>query len=82
VALAASGLPVCARWLPRARKSCSSTSTPTGLPRLRRELGADRSAFVAADVADAEQTRKYVGETVARWGKIDVLFSNAGNDGP
>jgi NAD(P)-dependent dehydrogenase (short-subunit alcohol dehydrogenase family) len=47
-----------------------------------RELGTDRAAFVAADVTDAAQTRKYVGDTVARWGKIDVLFSNAGNDGP
>jgi NAD(P)-dependent dehydrogenase (short-subunit alcohol dehydrogenase family) len=47
-----------------------------------RALGTDKAAFVAADVADAAQARKYVGDTVARWGKIDVLFSNAGNDGP
>ena len=47
-----------------------------------RELGTDKAAFVAADVTDAAQTRKYVDDTVARWGKIDVLFSNAGNDGP
>ena len=47
-----------------------------------RELGTDRAAFVAANVTDAAQTRKYVDDTVARWGKIDVLFSNAGNDGP
>jgi len=46
-----------------------------------RELGTDNAAFVAADVTDAAQTRNYVEETVARWGKIDVLFSNAGNDG-
>jgi NAD(P)-dependent dehydrogenase (short-subunit alcohol dehydrogenase family) len=47
-----------------------------------RELNSNRAACVAADVTDAAQTRNYVGETVARWGKIDVLFSNAGNDGP
>src|SRR5271169_2469909 len=47
-----------------------------------RELGTDKAAFVAADVTDAAQTRKYVDDTVARWGKIDVLFSNAGDDGP
>ena len=52
------------------------------LARTVHELGADKAAFVAADVTDAAQTRKYVDETVARWGKIDVLFSNAGNDGP
>jgi NAD(P)-dependent dehydrogenase (short-subunit alcohol dehydrogenase family) len=47
-----------------------------------RELGTDRAAFVAADVTDAAQTRNYVDQTVARFGKVDVLFSNAGNDGP
>ena len=71
-----------ARCSPRARKSCWSISTPTGSPRTVRELGTDKAAFVAADVTDAAQTRNYVDETVARWGKIDVLFSNAGNDGP
>jgi NAD(P)-dependent dehydrogenase (short-subunit alcohol dehydrogenase family) len=35
----------------------------------------------AADVADAAQTRAYIDATVAKWGKIDVLFSNAGNPG-
>jgi len=52
------------------------------LARTVRELGTDKAAFVAADVADAAATRNYVEQTVARWGKIDVLFSNAGNDGP
>ena len=52
------------------------------LARTVRELGTDKAAFVAADVTDAAQTRKYVDDTVARWGKIDVLFSNAGSDGP
>jgi NAD(P)-dependent dehydrogenase (short-subunit alcohol dehydrogenase family) len=47
-----------------------------------RGLNTDKAAFVAADVTDAAQTRRYVTETVDRWGKIDVLFSNAGNDGP
>jgi NAD(P)-dependent dehydrogenase (short-subunit alcohol dehydrogenase family) len=47
-----------------------------------RELGTDNAAYTAANVADAAQTRKYVENTVSRWGKIDVLFSNAGNDGP
>ena len=38
--------------------------------------------YTVADVTKAEQVRNYVEATVARWGKIDVLFSNAGNDGP
>ena len=52
------------------------------LARTIRDLKTDKAAFVVADVTDATQTRRYVSETVARWGKVDVLFSNAGNDGP
>ena len=44
------------------------------------ELGGegDAAAFVVADVSDSRQTRDYIDRTVARWGKIDFLFSNAG----
>ena len=45
------------------------------LGRAVRELDTDKAAFVAADVTDAAQTRRYVAETVDRWGKIDVLFT-------
>ncbi len=38
-------------------------------------------ATVKADVADAQDTEHYINETVARWGKFDVLFSNAGLSG-
>ncbi len=34
-----------------------------------------------ANVADAQETQEYVNQTVARWGKIDVLFSHAGISG-
>jgi NAD(P)-dependent dehydrogenase (short-subunit alcohol dehydrogenase family) len=39
-------------------------------------------ATSAGDVADVASAKAYVDATVKRWGKIDVLFSNAGNDGP
>jgi NAD(P)-dependent dehydrogenase (short-subunit alcohol dehydrogenase family) len=52
------------------------------LARLVRDLKTDKAGFVAADVTETAQTRRYVNDTVTRWGKIDVLFSNAGNDGP
>lgn len=45
-------------------------------------LDHDRAAYVVADVTQTDQVRNYVDQTVAKWGKIDVLFSNAGNDGP
>lgn len=33
---------------------------------------------IKANVADARETQKYVDYAVAKWGKIDVLFSHAG----
>jgi NAD(P)-dependent dehydrogenase (short-subunit alcohol dehydrogenase family) len=44
-------------------------------------LPADRVAATAADVADARSTQAYIDATVAKWGAIDVLFSNAGISG-
>lgn len=51
------------------------------LQRAARSLGSDRAAFQAADVGRATDVAAYVAATVSRWGKIDVLFSNAGNMG-
>jgi NAD(P)-dependent dehydrogenase (short-subunit alcohol dehydrogenase family) len=45
-------------------------------------LDAEHADRAVADVTQTEDVRNYVERTVARWGKIDVLFSNAGNDGP
>lgn len=36
---------------------------------------------VVADVSNTQQTRNYIERTVQAWGKIDVLFSNAGISG-
>ncbi|UCF93337.1 MAG: SDR family oxidoreductase [Desulfobacterales bacterium] len=41
----------------------------------------DDVAAVVADVSDARQTQNYIDRTVAQWGKIDFLFSNAGISG-
>jgi len=42
---------------------------------------AERVDIVRANVADAEDTQKYINQTVDKWGKIDVLFSHAGISG-
>lgn len=52
------------------------------LERATRELGSPNVGAVAADVSDAAATRAYIDRTVERFGPIDVLFSNAGNQGP
>jgi len=36
---------------------------------------------VKADVSDVQETQRYVTQAKTRWGKIDVLFSNAGLSG-
>lgn len=41
----------------------------------------DGIAVCAADVAEVSETQKYIGEAVKNFGKIDVLFSNAGISG-
>jgi NAD(P)-dependent dehydrogenase (short-subunit alcohol dehydrogenase family) len=51
------------------------------LARAAERLGSDRVAIVAADVTKATDVAAAVGAVVARWGRIDVLFSNAGNFG-
>lgn len=40
-----------------------------------------RATAMLADVASSRDTAAYVNATVARWGPIDVLFSNAGISG-
>jgi NAD(P)-dependent dehydrogenase (short-subunit alcohol dehydrogenase family) len=47
------------------------------------ELGGegDDVSSVVADVSNTQQTRNYIERTVQTWGKIDVLFSNAGISG-
>ncbi len=52
------------------------------LARARGELNSLNVETVAADVSDAAATKDYIQRGVARFGKIDVLFSNAGNQGP
>jgi len=47
-----------------------------------RSLASANADAVAADVGDAAATRTYLDHAVEKFGPIDVLFSNAGNQGP
>lgn len=53
---------------------------PGALAKAAATLGPDTLTIVA-DVASEPDTARYVADTVARFGRIDVLFSNAGNFG-
>ena len=51
------------------------------LARAAAEINSPDVATFAADVSKTEAVKGYIDATVAKWGKIDVLFSNAGNSG-
>jgi ketoreductase RED2 len=42
------------------------------------ELGADTAHYVQGDIANADDVRRLVDETVSRFGRIDTLVNNAG----
>lgn len=45
------------------------------------DIGAERAMGVAADVTDPAQVDAYVQATIARHGRLDVFFNNAGIEG-
>ncbi len=45
------------------------------------KYGPDIVGAIKADVSNSRDTQAYINRTVAKWGKIDVLFSNAGLSG-
>lgn len=52
------------------------------LARAKSEIGSPNVDAVAADVSKTADTKNYIERTVVKFGRIDVLFSNAGNQGP
>ena len=51
------------------------------LQRIAAEFASERVAWTVADVTQTADVRAYVERTVERFGKVDVLFSNAGTVG-
>jgi len=78
------GRAVAARFLAEGARVMLVDREAGPLEEAARALGAaeGRVAIAAADVADSAATRAYVQATVAAFGGVDVLFSNAGISGP
>lgn len=51
------------------------------LKKISRNMDAERVAFFAADVSKAGDTRKFTEATLSKFGRIDVVFLNAGIEG-
>jgi NAD(P)-dependent dehydrogenase (short-subunit alcohol dehydrogenase family) len=51
------------------------------LARAAKELGAADTLTAAADISDTIQVQAFVAQAVEAWGKIDVVFANAGVSG-
>ena len=52
--------------------------SPEGLAAARLEFGDEVAAVFRTDVTDAASVRSAVSSTVARFGRLDIVFSNAG----
>ena len=48
------------------------------------EMGADKALFIKTDVTDSEAVQAMIAQTLAQFGRLDVMFANAGiaADGP
>jgi NAD(P)-dependent dehydrogenase (short-subunit alcohol dehydrogenase family) len=57
------------------------TALKEAAARISGHSDADNLAWCAADVTKSDQVKNAIARTVSRFGKIDVLFSNAGNFG-
>ena len=56
----------------------NSRSSVDAGDRLVEELGAQRSHYVQADIAEPDDVARLVTETIERFGRLDVLVNNAG----
>ena len=70
---------MCARYAVQAgHKVALAARRADKLAALVEEFGADNAIALTCDVTDATQQEKMVADTVAHYGRIDVVFANAG----
>jgi NAD(P)-dependent dehydrogenase (short-subunit alcohol dehydrogenase family) len=75
------GLASIRKFLAEGAKVMLVDRTEDGLRQAVEGLPADRVAWRVGDVRESASVREFIEAAVARFGLIDVLFSNAGNSG-
>ncbi|SHM35401.1 NAD(P)-dependent dehydrogenase, short-chain alcohol dehydrogenase family [Cyclobacterium lianum] len=51
------------------------------LKKAEETLGSEKLMYIQADVSQAEDVKNYTNQVKKEWGKIDILFLNAGTEG-
>jgi 3-oxoacyl-[acyl-carrier protein] reductase len=54
------------------------SNDPTPAEELVKQIGEDRAIAIKADIAQVDEVKRLVNETVNKWGKIDILVNCAG----
>lgn len=76
------GLATAKRFLEEGAKGVAIVDfNEASLEAAKKELTDDKVLWIQADVTKATDTKKYVEETKATFGRIDILFLNAGVEG-
>ena len=54
------------------------SNNPTPADELVKQIGKDQAIAIKADVAQVDEVKRLVKETVEKWGRIDILINCAG----
>ncbi len=76
------GLATCRSFLKEGAKVMLVGRTESTLRKAVTDLNSEDVAYAVADVSKSADTIRYIQQTMDRFGKIDVLFANAGIEGP
>lgn len=76
------GLATCRSFLKEGAKVMLVGRTESTLRKAVTDLNSENVAYAVADVSKSADTIRYIQQTMDRFGKIDVLFANAGIEGP
>src|SRR2546422_7895012 len=75
------GRAAAAAWVVAGARVAAFDQSPERLEETAAALGREALATVAGDVSDAGDCERAVAETLARFGRVDILLNSAGTGG-